>query len=102
MLSASGAPDGQSVSVKSEFNYPLASRADHVDDYHGTKVADPYRAFEDLQAPATKRFVEAQNALSQPFLEKIPERERIKARLTQLWNYERYDVPVKGARVIFI
>ena len=83
--------------------YPVVSKSNQVDDYHGTKVADPYRGFENLNAASTKRWVEAQNALSQPFLESIPAREKFKARMTELWNYERYDVPVKaGSRYFYL
>jgi prolyl oligopeptidase len=83
--------------------YPTPPRSTQVDDYHGTKVPDPYRPFEDLDAPATKRWVEAQNALAQPYLESIPARERFKARMTELWNYERFDVPVKaGSRYFYL
>ena len=97
--SAAAAPE--QANTTQAFNYPDAPRSNQVDDYHGTKVADPYRSLEQLNAPATKRFVEAQNALAQPYLEAIPARERIKSRLTQLWNYERYDVPVKGGSRYF-
>jgi prolyl oligopeptidase len=101
VLSSSGATEPK-VS-KGSFAYPTPSRGDRIDDYHGTKVADPYRPFEDLNSPATKRWVAAQNALSQPFLESIPAREHFKARMTQLWNYERYDVPVKaGSRYFYL
>jgi prolyl oligopeptidase len=94
---------GNGTSANTPFNYPAPPKSDHVDNYHGTKVADSYRSFEDLSAPATKRWVEAQNALSQPYLEQIPAREKFKARMTQLWNYERYEVPVKaGSRYFYL
>lgn len=83
--------------------YPPAPRSAQVDDYHGTRVADPYRALEDLDAPSTKAWVRAQNAISKPFLEAIPARDRIKARMTALWSYERYGVPVKaGGRYFYL
>jgi len=82
--------------------YPAAERGTVVDDYHGSKVADPYRWMEDPAAPATREFVRAQNALAQPWLEALPQRERIKQRLTQLWNYERVGLPrVKGGKYFF-
>ena len=75
--------------------YPAAARGTQVDDYHGTSIADPYRWLEDVDAPATKAWVEAQNGLTDSFLATIPERPAIKARLTALWNYARYSAPFK-------
>lgn len=75
--------------------YPAAARGTQVDDYHGTSIADPYRWLEDVDAPATKAWVEAQNKLTDSFLATIPERPAIKNRLTQLWNYARYSAPFK-------
>ena len=81
---------------------PPARTVDHTDAYHGTKVADPYRWLEQLDAPEVKAWVEAQNALAQPFLAAIPARKRLIERLTALWNYERYQVPFEeGGRYFF-
>jgi prolyl oligopeptidase len=83
--------------------YPTTRRVDQVDVYHGVQVADPYRWLEDLDSDRTKEWVKAQNTISKPYLESIPARERIKQRLTQLWNYERFDVPVKrGGRYFYL
>src|SRR5687768_14868160 len=82
--------------------YPVTKKIEHVDDYHGTKVADPYRWLEDDHAPATKQWVEAQNKVTFGYLERIPQREKIKQRLTELWNYERYGLPFKeGGRYFY-
>src|SRR5439155_3015154 len=82
--------------------YPSTRQTDAVDDYHGVKVADPYRWLEDDNAPETKAWVDAQNAVTFGYLRRIPEREAIRARLTKLWNYERYGVPFKqGGRYFF-
>jgi prolyl oligopeptidase len=77
-------------------NYPAAQRGDVVDDYFGTKVPDPYRGFEQLDSEQTKQWVNAENALTRPILEKLPTREWVKQRLTQLWAYERYGVAHKA------
>jgi prolyl oligopeptidase len=83
--------------------YPAVERGTVVDEYHGTRVADPYRALEQADAPATRRFVEQQNALAQPWLEALPQRPWIRARLAALWNYERVSVPVKkGGRYFYL
>ncbi|MGH8177725.1 MAG: prolyl oligopeptidase family serine peptidase [Steroidobacter sp.] len=83
--------------------YPDTKRVDHVDTYHARRIADPYRWLENESAADTRQWIEAQNALAQPHLEIIPAREKIKDRLTQLWNYERYDIPVKrGGRYFWL
>ena len=76
-------------------NYPPARKSDQVDNYHGVKVADPYRWLEDLDSEETRAWVEAENKLTFGFLASIPERNAIKERLTKLWNYEKYGVPFK-------
>ena len=82
--------------------YPRAARVDQVDDYHGTKVADPYRWLEDDNSDATKAWVEAENKVTFDFLDKIPERAAIRERLTQLWNYERFSIPGKEGGRYFL
>ena len=82
--------------------YPATRRTNQVDVYHGVTVADPYRWLEDDNSPETKAWVEAQNKVTFAYLEKIPQREAIRNRLKQLWNYERYSVPFKeGGRYFF-
>jgi prolyl oligopeptidase len=83
-------------------SYPPTAKTNQVDDYHGTRVADPYRWLEDDNSPATKAWVEAENKVTFGFLEGIPEREPIKERLTKLWNYERFGVPFKEGNRYFI
>ncbi len=82
--------------------YPKSATVDQVDDYHGTKIADPYRWLEELDSDQTKAWVEAQNKVTFAWLEQIPARERIRQRLTQLWNYERFSLPSKrGGRYFY-
>ena len=77
------------------FTYPQAKKVDQIDDYHGTKVADPYRWLENPDANDTRAWVEAQNKWTFAFLDQIPERAKIKERLPKLWNYEKYLPPFK-------
>ncbi|MFN0279962.1 MAG: prolyl oligopeptidase family serine peptidase [Pyrinomonadaceae bacterium] len=84
-----------SVPAQSSFDYPKPRRADQVDDFHGTKVTDPYRWMEDTESAETKSWIDAENALTNSYLGAIPQREAIKTRLTELWNYERYSAPFK-------
>ncbi len=75
--------------------YPVSKKVDHVDTYHGTAVADPFRWLEDANSAETKTWVDAQNKVTQDFLATAPRRAAIKERLTRLWNYERFSVPFK-------
>ena len=77
------------------FTYPKAKKVDQIDDYHGTKVADPYRWLENPDAEDSRAWIEAQNKLTFGFLDQIPERAKLKERLTKLWNYEKYSAPFK-------
>jgi prolyl oligopeptidase len=64
-----------------------------VDDYFGTQVADPYRWLEDDHSVETKAWVAAQNQVTGAYLDAIPERGPIRARLASLWNYEKFSAP---------
>ena len=75
--------------------YPPAARGDIVDNYHGVSVADPYRGFEDPAAQTTRDWVTAENALAQPYLERLPQRAWLGERLKKLWTYERFGVPLR-------
>jgi len=83
--------------------YPVARKAGQVDDYHGTKVADPYRWLEDTDSAETAVWVAAENKVTQDYLSKTPQRSRFKDRLTTLYNYERYRRFEKaGQRYLFL
>ncbi len=88
----------------SPLTYPKSNTVDQVDVYHGTPVSDPFRWLED-EARTTRsvsQWVEDQNKVSFGYLEQIPQREAIKARLTEAWNYERYSSPFKrGGRYFY-
>ena len=73
--------------------YPKAKTVDQVDDYHGVKVADPYRWLEDTDSADTHAWVEKENKLTFGYLDQIPYRRAIRERMTRLWNYERFTVP---------
>ena len=80
------------------YQYPQAKKVNQVDDFFGTKIADPYRWLEDSDAPGTRAWIDAQNALTFAYLKQIPERERISKRLWALWDYERYGIPSREGR----
>jgi prolyl oligopeptidase len=102
LLAACSSDSHRDDTASAAFSYPAAPRVEQVDDYFGTRVEDPYRPLEHVDDAQTRQWVTAQNALAQPFLEGIPARDTIKKRLTELWNYERYDIPVqRGGRYFF-
>ncbi len=84
-----------------KFDYPATRKDNVVEGYHGTKIADPYRWLEDDNAADTKDWVSAQNKVTFGFLETIPQRERIRERMTKLWNFERFTVPLQRGGLTF-
>ncbi|MGI4873966.1 MAG: prolyl oligopeptidase family serine peptidase [Janthinobacterium lividum] len=83
-------------------NYPQARRDPQPDTYFGTQVPDPYRWLEQLDSPETKAWVTDENKVTFDYLARIPFRDKLRDRLTQLWNYERYGVPEQeGNQLIF-
>lgn len=85
-----------------KMNYPATKKIDQVDEIFGTRVEDPYRWLEDADSPETRAWIEAQNRLTFGYLASIPERSRIRSRMMDLLNYERFGVPTKeGGRYFF-
>jgi prolyl oligopeptidase len=70
--------------------YPQTKKGDVVDDYHGEKVADPYRWLEDPSAPDTREWITAENKITFGYLDHLPGRTRWQQRLTELNDFERY------------
>jgi prolyl oligopeptidase len=89
------------AAAQQSITYPTASKADHVDTYHGVNVADPYRWLEDDNSPETAAWVAAQNKVTFGYLEGIPYRRAMAARLRALNNYERYSAPSRKAQYVF-
>ena len=79
--------------VVSRPSYPAAPTSDQVDNYHGERVADPYRPLEDTDAPATRAWIEAQNALTDEVLGAATERAAIRERLAEVWDHPRAGAP---------
>ncbi|ERN42257.1 serine protease of the peptidase family S9A [Rubidibacter lacunae KORDI 51-2] len=77
-------------------NYPPTRTVEQVDTYHGVVVRDPYRWLEDLESEETAAWVAAQNDVTFEFLAGIPKRDRVRQRLTELWNYEKFSAPFKA------
>ena len=75
--------------------YPKAAKDGTVDEYFGTKVADPYRWLENDTSAQTAAWVEAENKVTNAYLAKIPFRGKLLKRMTELSNYERLSAPRK-------
>ncbi|MCG3134680.1 MAG: Prolyl endopeptidase [Planctomycetes bacterium] len=106
VLAAAGcASQGAAPVVRPQFErvgYPVAPRGEDFDVHHGVRVDDPFRGLEDSDAPPTRAWIEAENRVTTEFLSKIPERESFRARLTELWNFERFERPrIEGGRAFF-
>ncbi len=80
---------------QAKLNYPITKKVDTVDTYFGTKVNDSYRWLEDDKSEETGEWVKAQNKVAFDYLATIPFRDKIKERLTQIWNFEKRSTPFK-------
>lgn len=95
LLAASG------VDAQSKFNYPLTEKQAVEDDYFGTRVEDPYRWLEDDRSAKTGEWVKSENQVTSQYLSGIASRDKIKARLTELWNYNKQSAPFKKGNFYF-
>jgi len=89
------------ISLAQGLDYPQTRKDNQVDDYHGVKVADPYRWLEDDNSAETAKWVEAENKVTFGYLEKIPYRAQVKARLEQLYNFPKYTPPFRKGDYLF-
>jgi len=100
MLAVSACSHGASAR---KYSYPAAKTVDQSDVYHGTTVKDPYRWLENADNPETLAWVEQQNQLSRDYVKGYTGYEAMRERLTKLWNYEKYRLPVpRGERYFFV
>jgi len=82
--------------------YPETRTENLVENIHGHAIPDPYRWMEDLESDEIKTWIQAQNQLTNGYLETAPVREKIQARMLELWDYEKYSPPFKrGGRYFF-
>src|SRR5438445_11738455 len=90
--------------AEEKMKYPKTKKVDQTDELHGTNVADPYRWLEDdvRKSKDAAAWVEAENKVTFAFLESIREREAIKKRITDLYDYEKFSAPSKvGGKYFF-
>ena len=92
----------ESIFTSSKWDYPETRKVDVTDNYHGTVVRDEYRWLEDDNSEETASWITAQNEMTFGYLDQIPFRNRIKDRLTELWDYPKYGTPFKeGGKYYF-
>ncbi|MCF8299198.1 MAG: hypothetical protein K9J13_16740 [Saprospiraceae bacterium] len=90
------------IMIMSNCKQDRTRKGDTVDTYFGVEVADPYRWLEDDNSEETKAWVIEQNKVTEAYLDSIPFREKIKERLTNIWNYPKYGAPFKeGGKYYF-
>ncbi|MFP4489486.1 MAG: prolyl oligopeptidase family serine peptidase [Bacteroidales bacterium] len=78
---------------RKSIEYPETKKVDIADSYFGTAVPDPFRWLEDDMSEETAEWVKAQNKVTFDYLDRIPYRDEIRKRLTEMWNYEKYSAP---------
>ncbi len=83
------------MKAQTKLTYPQTPKGTQVDTYFGTPIADPYRWLENDKSPETEAWVKSENKVTYDYLSKIPYRDALKARMTQLWNYEKITAPFK-------
>ncbi|MES2514193.1 MAG: prolyl oligopeptidase family serine peptidase [Bacteroidota bacterium] len=84
-----------------QITYPATKTVNQTDDYHGVKVEDPYRWLEDDNSAETKAWVESENKVTYQYLSQIAYRDKVKLRLTELWNYEKMTALFKKGKLFF-
>ncbi len=76
-------------------------KVEHTDNYFGTEVSDPYVWMEDMLSEDVKNWIKQENEITENYLSKIPFREKIRERLTELLNYPKYSAPFKAGDYYF-
>lgn len=81
--------------LTAQLQYPVTKKSDVKENYHGVEVADPFRWLEDDNSNETKAWVIEQNKVTFNYLQSIPFRNKVKERLSEMWNYPRIGSPSK-------
>jgi prolyl oligopeptidase len=89
---------GTAAELAPKLAYPETRKTDVADEQFGVKVADPYRWLEDdvRNSKDVAGWVAAQKAVADPYLDALPGKEALAARMKALFDYERYSLPQKA------
>ncbi len=90
------------VTAKSQLKYPATAKQDQSDTYFGIAIADPYRWLEDDRSDVTGKWVVEENKVTEKYLQTIPYREKLRKRLTQLWNFPKSASPFLAGKNYFV
>jgi prolyl oligopeptidase len=101
LMSCESSNESNTQTEMPPLTYPKTAKVSQIDDYQGTKIEDPYRWLEDDTASNTKEWVQAQNKVTFDYLSKIPFRDKIKARYTEIFNYPKYSSPYRLGEYYF-
>ena len=94
--------DGSFCNAQEKMKYPDTHQVDQSDDFHGTTVLDPFRWLEqDVNVPEVDAWIQAQNKVTSQYLSSLPGRQKIEARLKELWDYDKYGTPFKHGASYF-
>jgi prolyl oligopeptidase len=94
--------NNESKNEEKKMSYPATRKTDSADTYFGTTIPDPYRWLEDDRSAETGEWVKEQNKVTFDYLATIPYRDKIKERLTKIWNFAKVSAPFKkGKRYFF-
>jgi len=90
-----------SCNTSTDINYPLTEKKVIIDTYFETDIEDPYRWLEDDLSLDTMNWVNAQNEVTFDYLNSIPYRDKLKKKLTSIWNYEKQASPFYRGNYIY-
>lgn len=88
--------------IAQSISYPATRKVEQTDNYFGTKIDDPYRWLEDDRSSETADWVQQENTVTNNYLAKIPYRNDIKKRMTELWNFQKSSVPFRGGDAYYV
>ena len=96
-------PSASAAAPSPALEYPETARADVVEGQFGERIADPYRWLENdvREDPRVREWVTAQNRVTDAFLATLPHRAAFRARMTQMYDYERFGIPEKAGNFYF-
>ena len=83
------------------FSYPQTRKDSVVENFHGTQVPDPFRWLENGDSDETKQWVAAQNTITQKYISDVAQKENFRKRMTELWDFQKYQVPIKKGKYYF-